>query len=172
MTNWFALLEQQPGLFITISLSAAGLLLLLVLVLWINLLSFKKKFKQLMKGATGENLEELLKQHVVLVQAHQELAEENRVTMKMIEENQRKSVQYVGVKRFNAFEDVGSRLSYSIALLDDHLNGVVLTGLHGRYESTTYAKAIDHGHSEQHLSVEEMDALQMAREQQLKRNKG
>lgn len=171
MSNWFTLMEQQPGLFITISLSAAGLLLLLVIVLWINLLSFKKKFKQLMKGATGENLEELLKQHVILVQQHRELAEDNRVTMKVIEENQRKSVQYVGVKRFNAFEDVGSRLSYSVALLDDHLNGVVLTGLHGRYESTTYAKAIEHGHSEQHLSVEEMDALQMAREQQ-KRKQG
>ena len=171
MSNWFTLMEQQPALFITISLSAAGLLLLLVIVLWINLLSFKKKFKQLMKGATGENLEELLKQHVILVQQHRELAEDNRVTMKVIEENQRKSVQYVGVKRFNAFEDVGSRLSYSVALLDDHLNGVVLTGLHGRYESTTYAKAIEHGHSEQHLSVEEMDALQMAREQQ-KRKQG
>ena len=96
--------------------------------------------------------------------------EENKNRMTVIEERLQQCVQYVGMKRYNAFEDMGSRLSYSIALLDDHLDGVVMTGIYGRYESTTYAKIIHHGHSEQNLSVEEMDALQMAKEQQKKRS--
>jgi len=46
----------------------------------------------------------------------------------------------VGVVRYNAFDDVGSDLSFSIALLDDNDNGVVISGIYSRESSTTYAK--------------------------------
>lgn len=170
MNQWLLTIQQDMGFWLTVSLAVSLVLLLFIIVLWINLLSFKKKFKQLMRGADGTNLEKQLEQHLEDVNLYTKVAEENKNRMTVIEERLQQCVQYVGMKRYNAFEDMGSRLSYSIALLDDHLDGVVMTGIYGRYESTTYAKIIHHGHSEQNLSVEEMDALQMAKEQQKKRS--
>jgi hypothetical protein len=169
MNNWQVLIEQNTTLLLAVSLGAVVILFFLLIVLWTNLLSFKKKFKLLMKGASGENIEAKLQEHLVLAEQHRELANSNLEKMNAIEKNFKQCVQHVGVKRYNAFEDIGSRLSYSIALLDDELDGVILTGIYGRHESTTYAKAIRHGISEQHLSVEEMDAMQMAKEKHQKR---
>ena len=171
MNSWFIMLEQNTGVWLAAVTVAMGLLLLGLAVLWINLLSFKRKFKQLMRGAEGENIEQQLQAHLAELEAYRETAEANRINMTMIKENLTQCVQYVGIKRYNAFEDMGSRLSYSIALLDGQLDGVVMTGIYGRHESTTYAKGIRRGLSEQQLSVEEMDALQMAKEQQMKRKK-
>lgn len=68
----------------------------------------------------------------------------------------------VSIVRYRAFEDVGSDLSYSIALLDNNNNGVILTGIYGRNESTTYAKPIDKGLSRYELSDEEKYVLKDA----------
>jgi len=170
MNYWLLTIYQDPDFWMTVNLAVSLVLFLLLVVLWINLLFFKKKFKQLMMGADGSNLEKQLERHLDDVSVYKTIAEENKERMAEIEKRLQDCVQYVGIKRYNAFEDMGSRLSYSIALLDNHLDGVLLTSIYGRYESTTYAKTIHHGHSEQNLSVEEMDALQMAKEQQKKRN--
>ena len=71
-------------------------------------------------------------------------------------------VQKVGIMRYKAFEDVGSDLSFSIAMLDAHNDGIVLTGLYGRHDSTTYAKPIDKGISRYELSEEEAHVLKEA----------
>lgn len=169
MSYWLLSIHQDLGFWLTVSLSVSLALFFLLMVLWVNLLSFKKKFKQLMKGADGSNLEQKLQSHLNDVALYRTMAEANTTRMQVIEENLKRCVQYTGVKRYNAFDDIGSRLSYSIALLDNHLDGVIMTGIYGRNESTTYAKAIRRGQSEQNLSVEEMDALHMAKEQQKKR---
>ena len=67
----------------------------------------------------------------------------------------KKCVQKVSIIRYKAFEDVGSDLSFSIALLDENNDGIILTGIYGRNESTTYAKPIDKGISRYDLSEEE-----------------
>lgn len=162
-------IEQQAGVWLFFCLVFLGVMLLLMAGMWINLRSFKKRFSLLMRGASGENMEKQMERHIQQVERHRHLAEGNSQEMEAIRKTLGHCIQYVGVKRYNAFDDVGSRLSYSIALLDEHLNGLVITGIYGRSESTTYAKGIQRGQSEQHLSVEEMDALQLAREQQKKR---
>ena len=69
---------------------------------------------------------------------------------------------YSKVIRYKAFEDVGSDLSFSVALLDGENNGVILTGIYGRDYSTTYAKPIDKGISRYDLSEEELHVLNAA----------
>ena len=70
--------------------------------------------------------------------------------------------QKMSIIRYRAFEDVGSDLSFSIALLDNNDDGFILTGIYGRNESTTYAKPIDKGLSRYELSEEEKHVLQDA----------
>jgi len=73
------------------------------------------------------------------------------------------SVRHVALLRFDAFEDVGGRLSFSCALLDDHGTGVVLTSINGRQEETrVYAKPVTMGSSSYNLSTEEAEAIREA----------
>lgn len=70
-----------------------------------------------------------------------------------------RSARNLGMVRYDAFEDMGGRLSFSAALLDDHGNGMVVTSINGRSESRTYAKAIAGGASRHNLSPEEEAAI-------------
>jgi len=72
------------------------------------------------------------------------------------------AVRRVGLMRYDAFEDVGGRLSFSCALLDDHGNGVVVTSINGRQDTRVYAKPITGGKSGYNLSVEEEEAIRQA----------
>jgi hypothetical protein len=72
------------------------------------------------------------------------------------------SVRRVGLLRYDAFEDVGGRLSFSCALLDEQGNGVVLTSINGRQETRVYAKPVSGGASSHNLSMEEEEAIRRA----------
>lgn len=72
------------------------------------------------------------------------------------------SVRRVGLLRYDAFEDVGGRLSFSCAMLDEHGTGVVLTSINGRQETRVYAKPVTEGASTYNLSAEEAEAIRQA----------
>ena len=72
------------------------------------------------------------------------------------------SVRNVALLRYDAFEDVGGRLSFSCALLDDAGTGVVLTSINGRQETRVYAKQVTQGTSTHNLSLEEEEAIRRA----------
>jgi hypothetical protein len=72
------------------------------------------------------------------------------------------AVRNVGLVRYDAFEDVGGRLSFSCALLDDQGDGVVLTSINGRQETRVYAKQVSQGTSSHNLSLEEEEAIRRA----------
>lgn len=70
-----------------------------------------------------------------------------------------RSARNLGVVRYDAFEDMGGKMSFSVALLDDHANGVVVTSINARTESRSYAKAVAGGSSDYSLSQEEQQAV-------------
>ena len=72
------------------------------------------------------------------------------------------ALRHVAVVRYDAFGDMGGRLSFTVALLDDAADGVVLSSIHGRSESRSYAKGVKAGASEQSLSPEEQQAIELA----------
>ena len=71
--------------------------------------------------------------------------------------------RHLAVVRYDAFADTGGHLSWSIALADDSGSGVVITSIHGRYDTRTYAKGISDWSSDQPLSPEEETAISSAR---------
>jgi len=73
------------------------------------------------------------------------------------------ALRHLAVVRYDAFGDMGGHLSWSVALLDDAGNGVVLTSIHGRSDARTYAKSISDWRCEQQLSPEELEAVEHAR---------
>jgi hypothetical protein len=73
------------------------------------------------------------------------------------------ALRHLAVVRYDAFGDMGGRLSWSLALLDDGGDGVVLTSIHGRSEARTYAKNVTAWVCDQPTSPEEEEALGFAR---------
>lgn len=73
------------------------------------------------------------------------------------------ALRHVAVVRYDAFGDMGGRLSFSAAIVDDRGDGVVLSSIHARGESRTYAKGITEGGSDATLTPEEQQALSAAR---------
>lgn len=73
------------------------------------------------------------------------------------------ALRHLAVVRYDAFGDMGGHLSWSLALLDDGGDGVVVTSIHGRSDARTYAKNIAAWASQQQLSPEEEDAVSHAR---------
>jgi hypothetical protein len=73
------------------------------------------------------------------------------------------ALRHLAVVRYDAFGDMGGHLSWSLALLDDAGNGVVLTSIHGRSDARSYAKNVTAWTSQQQLSPEEDEAITHAR---------
>ena len=93
-----------------------------------------------------------------LEQAIREVAGEQQRLGQLV----RGAVQRVGLVRYDAFEDVGGRLSFSCALLDDAGDGVVVTSINGRQDTRVYAKPVHRGESLHNLSEEEAAAIHEA----------
>jgi len=72
------------------------------------------------------------------------------------------AIRHVSVVRYDAFGDMGGRLSFSAAMLDDGGDGLVLTSIHGRSETRSYIKGVKAGQSEATLSPEEQQAVTFA----------
>ena len=77
-----------------------------------------------------------------------------------------KCLQKVGMVRYNAFQDTGSDLSFTLALLNEDNNGVVLNGIYSREMSNIYAKQVQEGKTSGKLSEEEKEALEIALNQE------
>jgi Protein of unknown function (DUF4446) len=74
----------------------------------------------------------------------------------------RRGLSRVGLVRYDALADMGGRMSFSLALLDEEANGVVVSAINGRTESRCYGKAVAAGAAEQELSPEEKEAIAQA----------
>ena len=75
----------------------------------------------------------------------------------------RQTFRHLAVVRYDAFGDMGGHLSWSLALLDDAGDGVVLTSIHGRSDARAYAKSVSGWASDAQLSPEEEEAIASAR---------
>lgn len=128
-----------------------------------------KKYKRMMRGMDNKNLEYLLKEQENMIKEQADIV--NRASIKIDElDNNIKQftneldscIRNATVVRYNPFDEMGGDQSFSIALLNEHGNGVVLTGLYSREASTTFAKPIINFSSKYPLSNEEKQAIDLA----------
>ena len=122
----------------------------------------KKYISFMKKMGNGNNLDEMLKKYLDDVKEIKKDNSEIKAYYTKLDSDIASCIQKVGLVRYNAFRDVGSDLSFAIALLDREDNGVVLNGLYGSESSNIYAKPIKNGTSSYQLSEEEKYALDIA----------
>ena len=138
------------------------LLFIMVIVLFKAVGRVENRYRKLMKGTSSKNLEEMLLERLNSIENAKEISEKALKECERLEIKLKDCIQKVAIMRYKAFENVGSDLSFSIALLDDKNDGLILTGIYARQESTTYAKPIDKGISRYDLSEEEIYVLNEA----------
>lgn len=150
--------SSEPYIIIALTIVSL-LLIILVCALFNSISNLQKRYRKLMRGASNKNIEEAIVSYMDKIDEVKEDSETIKQLYNDIDNRIKNCVQKMAIVRYKAFEDVGSDLSYSVALLDAKNNGVIFTSIYGRNESTTYAKPIDKGISRYDLSEEEKQAL-------------
>jgi hypothetical protein len=143
-----------------------AVMLILIIMQAIMLMRAGKRVKCLQgkydfftKGADNVDISELLTETLSEVRSNRIEMEKLNSRCDGLRDQLKDCVQKVGVVRFNAFDDTGSDLSYSVAFLDERKDGVVFSSIFGRDENRCYAKPIKAGKSDYQLSKEELQAL-------------
>ncbi|NBI08130.1 DUF4446 family protein [Senegalia massiliensis] len=143
------------------------LLFLLFLIQEYRVSKLKKKYKTLLVGNDGKNLEEILFKNIDMIDSMKLKIKGLDEKSDLLNEKVKSSIQKVGMIRYNAFDDMGSDLSFSVALLDENDTGLVISNLYGRNESIGYGKPVINGESEYKLSIEEIQAIDRAKRKAL-----
>lgn len=165
MTDLNALLTEN--LVIVVAVLAALVLLLVVVVIaqGIRLGRAVRAYRELVRDADGGgSLHDLLSGYAAAMERATERMDHMESAHGVIEGRTRRSLQHIGLVRFNPFEDTGSDQSFAIAMLDDQRDGVVLSSLHGRSNTRVFAKPVSGGTSQHNLSDEESQAIRIALE--------
>lgn len=149
--------------FLLILVSIVIILLIGFAVLIVKFSNLNKRYKNFMeKLGQGKNIEEDLENYMYRVDKVERQNTEISNQVEAIEHNLTSCIQKIGMVRYNAFKDVGSDLSFALALLDEKNNGVVLNGIYAREMSNIYAKPIENGKSTYVVSEEEAKAIEKA----------
>lgn len=145
-------------------------LIAMVLIQWIMMLNLGGKLKKLrksyvnvMEGAGVENLEGIitsLKEEQKLQNAEIEQAA-HRIANVEARIPQQKS--NIAIKRYNAFSNTGSDMSFSVAITNDQKDGIVLTSIHSRDGAYIYGKPVEKGASRYSLTPEEQEVINTAK---------
>ena len=153
------LTSEQQTLALAIVAAVAAFALLVAFVLALRLRKLRRQYTRLRGDAEERDLVSTLAswaRRIDLIDGRVDGVEEDVLRTRAA---LRYGLQRFHLVRYDAFEDMGGRLSFSAALLDGHGDGIVITSINGRTETRTYAKPIRNLVSDHNLSEEEKSAI-------------
>lgn len=149
--------------FIILGLTAVVLILLILYIVNIvQMNKLKKNYKIFMSGKNAKNLEETIIKRLEQVDELMKANAANEKSIRVLIKNIKKSYQKMGLIKYDAFHEMGGKLSFSLAMLDVKNNGFIINAMHTREGCYTYIKEIVDGNSIIVLSEEEQEALKRA----------
>lgn len=139
------------------------ILLLAFIILLGKVIGLNKRYKKFMlKLGDGKDIQEDLENYMYRVERVEKQNADILNQINGLDKDLEGCIQKVGILRYSAFQDTGSDLSFTLALLDEHDDGVVFNGIYSREMSNIYAKPIEKGESRYTLSPEEKEAIKRA----------
>ena len=126
----------------------------------IKLLS--EKYEKFMSGKDGKSLEDVVYKRFEQVDTLLKEDKKNKESIDMINENLLVTVQKVGIVKYDAFNEMGGKLSFALSMLDKENTGFVINAMHSREGCYTYIKEIIKGESYIQLGEEEKEAVDKA----------
>lgn len=150
--------------YIIIGLVAVVVIMLIIMIVnLVQISKLKKRYKIFMSGKNARNLEKTLIERLDQVDTLLEANAANEKNIKILFNKMKFTFQKVGLVKYDAFNEMGGKLSFSLALLNEKNDGFVMNAVHSREGCYTYVKEIIDGNSIIVLSPEEQEALDMAK---------
>lgn len=145
------------------------ILFIMIIVLFVLNINVTMKYNRLknsyatfMKGKDGKTLEESMKEKFAEVDSILKVTKQNRMDIREITKKLEKNFQKVGIVKYDAFNEMGGKLSFALAMLDSKNNGWIINAMHSREGCYSYIKEILKGESYVELAEEEAEALDKA----------
>lgn len=135
------------------------ILLILVIIQMIQIQGLKKKYKKFMGGKDAKSLEKILDRIMEDDKYIKELSEDNKKDLRTINKEMEYTLKKIGIVKYDAFQQMGGMLSFSMALLNERNDGFILNSVHSSEGCYSYIKEIKNGLCEIELSNEEKTAL-------------
>lgn len=158
----FAKMNFDPGILVIFSLVLSVILIITVISLLLRQSRLEVNYKIFMKGKNGKSLEETFRQQLDDLDIIREQTDLLHKRMMYVEKSLNKSYQKCGIVKYDAFKEIGGKLSFAYALLNDSNTGFVMNCIHSREGSYTYIKEIIRGECELQLCEEEAEAIKIA----------
>lgn len=140
------------------------ILFILYIVNVVQMSQLKKKYKIFMSGKNAKNLEKTLIERLDQIDTLIEANATNETNIQKLSLNMKYTFQKAGLVKYDAFNEMGGKLSFSLALLNEKEDGFVMNAVHSREGCYTYVKEVIAGNSIIVLSPEEKEALDAAKQ--------
>lgn len=136
----------------------------LLIIFIVKNVKLTKRYEKFMTGKDGASLEDEIANLFEIDKALVEKVKENRKDIRKIYKRLTRTFQKIGIVKYDAYQQMGGLLSFSLALLDEYNDGFVLNSVHSSEGCYTYTKEIKKGECAIDLGNEEKMALEMAME--------
>lgn len=155
-------LAIDPGILFFILFLLWIVAIVLIIVLLSKYGKINQSYEFFMKGSNGESLEDQLKTLFNDIAVLKLSSEKNRNDIRKIIENLKDTYQRIGIVKYDAFKEMGGKLSFCVALLNDNRTGFILNSVHSSDGCYVYTKEIINGECAISLGEEEKKALMLA----------
>ena len=141
-------------------------LFIILFVLYVNVTvkynRLKTSYQTFMRGKDGKTLEESMMEKFQEAEAIIKVTKQNRLDIRDMKQKLDRNFQKIGIVKYDAFNEMGGKLSFAIAMLDGQNNGWIMNAMHSREGCYTYVKEIVKAESYVELAEEEAEALDKA----------
>ena len=149
--------------YVIIGLAVLVIILLIVTITnSVRMKNLKKNYKIFMSGNSAKNLEDTLIKRLEQVDFLLDANAANEKNVKILSKKMNQTYQKMGLIKYDALNEMGGKLSFSLAMLDEKNDGYIINAMHTREGCYTYIKEIVDGNSIIVLSEEEQKALNRA----------
>ena len=162
MDEIFARIGIDQGILVLLLMVLVLILIVVFLNVSLALHRLNRKYTMFMKGADGQSLERVFSQKMKEFERLARANEDNSLELRQMKSVLKKTPTKYGIVKYDAFDDVGGKLSFALAMLDAENTGFILNAIHSRDNCFFYIKEIVNGESYTLLSSEETDALRQA----------
>ncbi|MDO4522472.1 MAG: DUF4446 family protein [Eubacteriales bacterium] len=155
-------LAIDPGIIMILMMIMIILLFVLQIKNSFKIDRFMKKYKSFMKGKDGISLEKTILRNINDIDMLMESSKNHMEQIRQLQEIQTHTLNKTAIVKYDAFKEMGGKLSFALAMLDQENSGFVINAIHSREGCYTYIKEIVKGESYIVLGEEEKEALRQA----------
>ena len=147
---------------VLILIAAVIVLVIIMAIMGERTRNIRNKYEEYMKGGSGKSLEQQIHNRLDSISRIERQGSDNAASMDSLRRSYEKTFQKMGLVKYDAFDEMGGKLSFTLALLNKNNSGFILNAVHSREGCYTYMKEVINGNAVVLLGEEEKEALAIA----------